>query len=76
MENNAASQTVYGVFATGSYFYARPELIKLFVSEADSEAYAELLRGVVEDALWAGAPPEPAFSAVKVVPLSVVPKTR
>ena len=63
---------VYAVFAENAEdFYARPELMKLFASEADAEAYAEKLRKVVNDGLWPGDEPVAAFSGVMVKLLSV-----
>ena len=62
---------VYAVFTETSCYYARPELDKIFGSKADAEAYAEVLRGAVEDSEWEGYAPEPAFALVKVEPYSV-----
>ena len=62
---------VYAVEAQGMDYYDSLELIKIFGAKADAEAYAEVLRGAVEDAKWEGAEPEPAFALVKVERWSV-----
>ena len=70
--NDSSMPEVYAVYARESYAGRLGfELMELFSTEAKAEAYAELLRGAVEDGPWAEAPPVPAFSAVKVRPYSI-----
>ena len=71
MNETTSMPEVYAVLAMGMDYYDRLELVKIFGAKADAEAYAEVLRGVVEDAQWEGGEPEPAFALVKVEAYSV-----
>ena len=71
MNETTSMPEVYAVLAMGTDYYASFELVKIFGAKADAEAYAEDLRGAVEDAEWEGAEPEPAFALVKVERWSV-----
>ena len=71
MNETTSMPEVYAVFAMGTDYYDKLELIKIFGSKESAEAYAEVLRGAVEDAEWEGDEPEPAFASVKVERWSV-----